>query len=239
VLPRSFDEQWRVDPERARALIDEETDVVLITEPHNPSGLFSPRDNLLILADICRDKGAYLLINEVYLGYSTRKSFHNLAGNVLIVNSYSKLLGSYSNRIGWVSGSKETVGRLRQANLNMGGGSVPSAAVGIGFAKQAVRRTQMARDASAKWVDVVDDWVKHNPDLQWFRPEGPGFGAVSLPRGIDDLAFVNHLYEQKNVLAIPGSLFFSPGTIRVSWLNVGDRLEEGLDSITATLKERS
>jgi aspartate/methionine/tyrosine aminotransferase len=72
-LPRTFEKGWQIDLERADAVIDDETAVVLITEPGNPSGVFSSRDSVVQLAEICRARGVYLLINEVYLGYSSTR----------------------------------------------------------------------------------------------------------------------------------------------------------------------
>ena len=238
-LERTFESGWQIDLEKAAQVIDDETDAVLITEPSNPGGVFSSRESVIKLAEICRAHGAHLLINEVYRGYSERKSFHGIADNVLIVNSYSKLLGAYANRIGWVSGATELIERLRWTSMNMGTGSVPSAAVGIGFAAQAAERTQAAREAAAAGVDLVDQWVASRSDIDWIRPQGPGFGAVRLPPGIDDLALVNRLYEEKNVLAVPGTLFFAPGLLRISWLQTHGRLQEGLDCISEMLSRHS
>lgn len=236
-LERSFANGWQINLDEAERVIDDDTDIVLITEPGNPSGVFSSRESVAELAGICRKHSAFLLINEVYLGYSKRESFHGIADNVLVVNSYSKLLGTYSNRVGWVSGPPDIVKRLRFASLNMGTGSVPSAAAGIGFAKQAAKRTKMARQAARDGVDAVDRWVDHQPGIDWIRPEGPGFGAIQLPPGTDDLVLVNKLYDDRNVLAVPGTLFFAPGTLRVSWLGAGNRLQEGLDIIADELEK--
>ncbi len=237
-LPRTFENRWQIDLERAEATIDDDTSVVLITEPSNPSGVFSSRESVAALAEICRRRGAVLLINEVYLGYSKRKSLHRLADNVVIVNSYSKLLGAYANRVGWVSGPADLMGRLRWAGLNMGTNSVPGAAVGIGFARQAARRTEEARRKAAGGLGTVERWVAGCPAIDWIPPEGPGFGAVRLPPGVDDLELVNRLYEERSVLAVPGTLFFAPGILRISWLGAGERLQEGLDIIAETLARR-
>ena len=235
ILERTFENRWQIDTRRAEKLIDDRTAVVLITEPHNPSGVFSSPESVAKLAGICRAKGAFLLVNEVYRGYSRRESLHGIADNVLIVSSYSKLLGAYSNRVGWVSGPAPVIDRLRWASVNSGAGSAPSAAVGLGFAGQAAERTTLAREAAARGVDTVDRWVESCPGIDWIRPEGPGYGAVVLPRGVDDLALANRLYEEKKVLAVPGTLFMAPGTLRISWLGAGDRLGEGLDSIARAL----
>jgi len=64
---------------------------------------------------------------------------------------------------------------------------------------------------------------------------GPGFGAISIPEEIDDLAFGEHLHDNCGVLAVPGSCFGVPRTLRVSWLQAGDRLQEGLDILATEI----
>jgi aspartate/methionine/tyrosine aminotransferase len=60
-----------------------------------------------------------------------------------------------------------------------------------------------------------------------------------LPEGTDDLALAERLHVEHGVLVVPGCLFEAPGTLRVSWLQAGDRLEEGLarlaDEVAATI----
>ena len=85
--------------ERISEKISHETDLVLITEPHNPSGIFSPRDEVLDLARLASEYDAVLLINEVYGGFTAEPSYHAAAENIVVVNSLSKLFGTYWMRL--------------------------------------------------------------------------------------------------------------------------------------------
>ena len=89
----------------------------------------------------------------------------------------------------------------------------------------------VARTGSA----VVDAWVTATPGISWHRPDGTGFGAVVLPDGMDDLVFGGHLHDNCGVLLVPGTRFEAPGTLRLAWLQAGERLEEGLKIIAREL----
>jgi len=67
-LPLSFDDGYRLDPHRLRAVLSPRTKLVSLASPQNPSGVaISPaalRDALQAMHDIC--PGAYLLVDETY-----------------------------------------------------------------------------------------------------------------------------------------------------------------------------
>jgi aspartate/methionine/tyrosine aminotransferase len=222
---------WRLPLLDAEKLIGPETRLVLITEPHNPSGRFAPSQDVLELADMARRQGAVLLINEVYRGYSDRPSYHGVADNIVVVSSLSKLMGAYSARLGWLSGPEAIVDRLRQGHVNMSMSSSPNAEAGLAVLARADELRAHAVEVSRAALQRVDEWVERTPGLFWHPPQGPGFGCVSLPEGSDDVALAERLHAERRVLVVPGSLFDAPGTLRVSWIQAGDRLDEGLELI--------
>lgn len=230
---------WRLPLVDAEKLIGPETRLVMITEPHNPSGRFAPSQDVLELADMARRQGAVLLINEVYRGYSDRPSYHGVADNIVVVSSLSKLMGAYAARLGWLSGPEPIVDRLRLGHVNMGMASAPGAEAGLAVLARADELRARAVEVSRDALPLVDEWVERTPGLFWHPPQGPGFGCVSLPEGSDDVALAERLHAERGVLVVPGSLFEAPGTLRVSWLQAGERLEEGLellaDEVAATI----
>jgi len=229
---------WRFDLDEARRLVTERTSLVMLTEPHNPSGLLSPRDHVLALADHAASVGAQLLINEVYHGWSDAPSYHGAAPNILVVSSLSKLMGAYWARLGWICGEQSQVSRLRTAHLNYGMASAPSAAVGLAFLRKADTLTKRAQTAAREGVAVVDSWVQATPGVTWQRPEAAGFGCVTLPPGVDDVALAEALHDDHCVLVIPGTLWEVPGTLRISWLQADpSSVSEGLRSIAQYLSD--
>jgi aspartate/methionine/tyrosine aminotransferase len=228
---------FEIPVDAASELVTDRTAVVMITEPHNPSGRFAPRHQVLELAEIARARGALLLVNEVYRCYSDRPSYHGAAEGVVVVSSLSKLMGAYWARLGWLSAPVELAGRLRAAHMNMGMGTKPAAALGLAVLETAEERRREAMDVSERGLPVVDRWVRETEGLSWLPPEGPGFGVIRLPEGVDDVALAEHLHDDLDVLVVPGRMFGLPGTLRLSWLQSGDRLEEGLRVLGDALRD--
>lgn len=234
-LSRSWESRWSLDLLAAERALDPSVGVVLITEPHNPSGVFAPRDQVLELAHLCEARGAWLLVNEVYRGFSERESLHGQAPNLLVVSSLSKLFGAYAARLGWISGPPEVIARLRHAHLSFGMSGAPGAGVGLALMGQADALVAEARRRSAG-AHLVDAWVKETPKVAWARPEGPGYGLLVLVGDIDDVALAEGLHQRHGVLLVPGTLFEQPGSLRISWLQASHaELDAGLAKVTEAL----
>jgi aspartate/methionine/tyrosine aminotransferase len=122
--------------------------------------------------------------------------------------------------------------------MNMGMGTTAAAAVGVAILETAEARRRAAAARAREQEQVVHEWVNATDGLEWHRPEGPGYGSVLLPEGTDDLGLVETLHERRGVLVVPGSLFEEPGTLRVSWLQAGTRLEEGLSIVAEAVRSR-
>jgi len=226
---------FRFDPERAAEMIGDRTSLVMITEPHNPSGILSPRDEVLELARLAAARGATLLINEVYRGFTGAPSCDCAAPNIAVVSGMSKLLGAYWARVGWLAAAPDVAAVLRLAHMNMGMPSRPSAGWGLAFAGRAEARAIEARALSAAGAERVRRFVEETGSLSWIAPHGPGFATIGLSAGIDDLAFAEELHDRRGVLVVPGSFFDLPGTLRVGWLQAGDGLESGLERLGAAV----
>lgn len=240
-LSRRHDQGWRLPLDHAMTMIGPDTGLVMITEPHNPSGRYSPREDVMALARHAARFGAVLLVNEVYRGFTApdRPSYHGAADNIVVVSSLSKLIGTYWARLGWLSASKALIERFRAAHRNMSMPPGPAAAVGLAIMGRAEELRGRAIEVARRGLETVAPWVEATRGIEWHRPEGPGFGCLRLASEIsDDLALGEHLHRQRGVLLVPGRFFEAPGTLRLSWLQSGDRLEEGLAIVADELSTR-
>jgi aspartate/methionine/tyrosine aminotransferase len=227
-MERRFENRWKLPLEDARRLIDDNTSVVMITEPHNPSSVLSPRNDVEELARVAAEHGAILLINEVYGQFCEAASYHGLAKNVVIVSSLSKLTGAYWARVGWLSSDRELSARFRTAHRNMGMPASPSAQAGLAVMKDIDGFRSRAIEMSSSGLKEVREMVANTSALSWHEPDAAGFACIQLPARIDDLEFANRLHEDRGVLVVPGGCFEAPGTVRLSWIQAGDRLSQGL-----------
>ena len=66
-LRREEDGRYDLDPEALdRALADSDVRAYLLCSPHNPTGRVWSRQQLLTAADICQNRGAFLLVDEIH-----------------------------------------------------------------------------------------------------------------------------------------------------------------------------
>jgi aspartate/methionine/tyrosine aminotransferase len=57
---------WRLDPDEVRAALRPNTRLILVNEPHNPTGSLSDRATFDRLVELAAESGARLIVDEVY-----------------------------------------------------------------------------------------------------------------------------------------------------------------------------
>ena len=86
---------------------------VYLANPNNPSGENIKTETLLKILNICIEKKILFVLDEVYIDYSSQKSFLNEIKNkinhILILRSFSKSIGLAGLRVGYVIGSKKNI----------------------------------------------------------------------------------------------------------------------------------
>lgn len=83
----------------------DKTKAVFLASPANPTGMVMDIASLDEIALFLKQKGAYLLLDEIYLGLSYDENYPTFAGrhdNVFIINSFSKYFCMTGWRLGWL-----------------------------------------------------------------------------------------------------------------------------------------
>ena len=96
--------------------LEERTRMVVISNLHNPSGALATDDQLAALASALRERGVYLLIDEVYRDYHKAEPCRfdvSAHPNVIRVGSMTKMFGMSTVRCGWMFASGALIEKLR------------------------------------------------------------------------------------------------------------------------------
>src|SRR3546814_12473612 len=78
---------------------------VLIASPSNPTGTTIARDDLKALIAEVRQRGGFVIMDEIYLGLyygGTPQSAITLDDDIVIINSFSKYFHMPGWRMGWL-----------------------------------------------------------------------------------------------------------------------------------------
>jgi hypothetical protein len=217
-----------VDPDAVSEALGPRTRLVIVTEPNNPTGAFSPPALIAETSRRVRAAGGFLLVNEVYRRFHSVRSARRLDPEILVADSVTKFEGLGWARGGWLSGPAEVVARARDAQTVL---SVTSP-VGAAFARAALDRPDLAERAhgfacAAKRARV-DDWVASEPRLRWVEPNAGLFGFVRVEASPDLCALAERMRAEHGLLFAPGCFFGSEDGLRISWNAPVEALETGL-----------
>ena len=123
-VPLVYDHGWQLDVGELRREITEKTRALVLVHPNNPTGHFTKLEEAREIAEVCREFGLALIVDEVFLDYSVEsgkqftESFAawDLGIPVFVVSGISKICGLPQMKVGWIvavgPGTDEALGRL-------------------------------------------------------------------------------------------------------------------------------
>ncbi|MFH1279154.1 MAG: aminotransferase class I/II-fold pyridoxal phosphate-dependent enzyme [Candidatus Eisenbacteria bacterium] len=247
-LPRPFESGYRLDRDRLVDSLTEETRLVVLTDPHNPTGVRLTAGDREWLASIAEEHDVDVLLDEVYIDFDRRKE----AGDgpryecalrhgrrMISIGSLTKVYGLGRLRVGWILAREETIRRAAPLyDYTVGDLSGPSVALGVAALskREAIREKGAIR--SSVNGEIVAAWMKRRPDLEWVRPEA---GITAFPRfrgGEESAPFVDFARKRHGVLVVPGGHFEDPRGFRLGYGIDPNLLHEALERLDRALSER-
>ncbi|MGH7437502.1 MAG: aminotransferase class I/II-fold pyridoxal phosphate-dependent enzyme [Polyangiaceae bacterium] len=245
---RTFDRPSRrgfaLDAERVAGAMTPRTKLVVVSDPHNPSGVRAGGKVLRAVAGAVAARGARLLVDEVYAPFDgfvdargvLRGGAAGEVPGILCAGSLGKAYGLGHARVGWLTGPAEDIARARDVILTTAG-SLPLAHAREGL--RALERigslADWARGRLGNKRERVARWVAEQ-GLRWSEPPGGLFGFVHLPGPGDVTQLVDRELREREVLVAPGAFFGEPGGFRLAWSADDAILDEGLTRLGDALR---
>jgi aspartate/methionine/tyrosine aminotransferase len=210
---------WALDVDRLVRSFHEDTRMVVVNAPHNPTGMLPTPEEWRRLAAECSSRGIRLVADEVYRflehdGAVTLPAGADLHERAVSIGVMSKTFAMAGLRIGWLATRDRSVldrcARLKDYTTICS--SAPSEVLGlIGLrARDAV--VARSREIVASNLALLDDLLARRPDaFTWVRPRGGSTGFPRLveggPAGRSADALAARLVEQTGVLLLPSTTF--------------------------------
>ncbi|WP_104175396.1 aminotransferase class I/II-fold pyridoxal phosphate-dependent enzyme [Arthrobacter sp. Y81] len=234
------------------AAFSSRTKVVLINNPHNPTGAVFPRDVLQRVVELAARHDAVIITDEVYehLTFGDRHipvaSLPGAAGRTVTISSAGKTFSFTGWKIGWLSGPEHLVAAIRTVKqfLTYSSGTPFQGAIAVGLGLTDDFYTGISETLRHK-RDILSDGLKA-AGLDVFTPQGTYFVNVdTAPLGISDsVDLARRLPELVGVAAIPVPVFCHPegaertrSLLRFAFCKKTEVLEEAAARL-ATLRDR-
>jgi aspartate/methionine/tyrosine aminotransferase len=234
---RPFDEGFALDPDRVRHAMTPRTKAIVITSPHNPTGVAAHPAALDEIGRIAERAGAHVIVDEVYKDVTDdRTPAAATRGDVFVsTSSLTKSYGLASLRAGWVLASPALSYRVRRArDVVDGTGSIVAERLATLAFQHLDALTVRARDILRRNKTLADDFLRSRSELEWV----PSAGTIVFPRirGVADARpFVDRLMRERNTALGPGVFFEAPAHFRLGYGGDTGKIKAGLANVAAAL----
>lgn len=223
---------------------------VLIATPANPTGTAISVDELTAIGQICKSRGGFLIVDEIYLDLSlhserdsdtsplqTVLTKHHLSECTIVINSFSKYFGMTGWRLGWCvvpENMTPVIERLAQ-NLFICPSTLAQHAALACFTPASLAQCEANKATLVKRAELVFfaiDKMGLKIDAQL---DGAFYAYINIRNtGLNAIEFCDKLLAHHHVALTPGNDFGEHNAehyVRLSFATEEGKLKEGLRRI--------
>jgi len=231
---RRFEDGYALDPDAISAALTPATRLVIISNPHNPSGALASTESLARLANLAEALGFTLLVDEVYRDtvLEDRPEPATLhSDRVVSTSSLTKAYGLASLRCGWALASSELASAIRRARDVVDVWSpMPADRLSVVAFRHIDRLAERAAGIIKTNRAAVAEFLAAHPALRAAESRS----TLVFPRieGVDDSGpFVDRLFRETGTAVAPGRFFGAPAHFRIAFGGDPTALRRGLETI--------
>jgi aspartate/methionine/tyrosine aminotransferase len=246
------------DLDDLKLLVKENTKMIIINNPNNPTGATIPKSVLNGLVEFARPRGIIILSDEVY-----RPLFHSVSpmddefppsvvslgyDKTIVTGSMSKAYSLAGIRIGWIASRDPSIIEALAAardyttiSVSQLDDQIATYALSPSVIHALLARNiQLAKTNLALLEAFVD---QHRAVCSWVKPTSGTTAFVLFEKNgqpVDDAAFCIDVIEKTKVMFLPGAKCFGEefkGYVRIGFVCETEVLREALERLGAYVRE--
>jgi aspartate/methionine/tyrosine aminotransferase len=241
--PVRKENDFRIDLDEIKRLVDRNTKLVLINSPHNPTGATISDAELDSLHEFTASREIQLVSDEVYHpiyhGQSTRSA--SRLPHATVIHDFSKAFPLSGVRTGWmIEHDPERRELYWNARMIF---SISNNTAGEMLAEIAMRqrqvvlgRTQQTATQNLRYLTAF--MSEHREKLAWVPPRGGVTAFPWLVSGENSRAFCQAA-GGKGILLAPGDCWDAPSHFRLGFAAATDKFPEALGRLGELVKSWS
>ncbi|MGE0132380.1 MAG: pyridoxal phosphate-dependent aminotransferase [Blastocatellales bacterium] len=237
---RSFDDSYRIDVDGLRRLITPRTRLIVITNPHNPSGVAIDQAAIKQIGELARNAGARVLVDEVYrdiLFEDAPPVAASLGSQFITTSSLTKSYGLNGLRCGWILCEPELAERMRRLNDLFGAvGSMPTDTLSVAAFRNLSLLEARTRAMIEPSTKLVHQFLREHEDV--LDCVVPPRSMIVFPRlkKHDDSEQLHDRLRQFDTSIVPGKFFEAPRHFRLGFAVKTEDVAAGLENLSKALQ---
>ena len=251
ILSTSLESDFKISPEQLKNSIHEQTRLLILNSPGNPTGRGYRRAELEALGEVLLDFPRVAIVtDDIYEPIwwadepfcTLPQVCPGLAERTVVVNGVSKAYAMTGWRIGYAAGHTDLIREMRkiqgQSTSNPCSVSQAAAVAALNGDQQCVQQMCEQFHQRHNWLVPA---INALPGVQCSAGEGAFYVFADFSEAIerlgleDDQALCERLLERAGVALVPGGAFGAPGHARFSFACAMDSLQQAIERIDKAL----
>ncbi|MEQ1962392.1 pyridoxal phosphate-dependent aminotransferase [Xenorhabdus khoisanae] len=234
-----------LDVEKIKQAVTENTKLIIINTPNNPTGAVYSKSALQSLCQFIKGKQIFVLSDETYEQIVFDAEHHSLAAiddneYIITVQTFSKSFAMTGYRIGYMIAHSELINRISNLHGHMTDNVCTFAQYG------AIAALEMPKDLYQERLEIL----KQRRDLSYryvrelFEcelPSGAFYLFPNVEKYLNDRCrnatqLCEYLLTHAGVALIPAEACLYHGHVRISFATSMDAIEQGLERLATALR---
>lgn len=229
----STKENFDIDFEQLKASLTIRTKAIIINSPNNPTGKVYPKEDLLKLVELAKEKNFYIISDEIYEDFiyeGKHFSIGSIYPKTITLFGFSKTYSMTGWRLGYCVAPKELIEKMVEIQRYLF--YAPSTTAQYGAAAfDEVDVSEKIKNSKERRDYVVKNLSKRY-ELN-YNPQGAFYVFPKLPDGLKSEEFCMKALEA-GVLVFPGSLFSQKDDyFRISYSTDLEKIKKGLEILNS------
>ena len=240
-------QQFKITPQQLEQAITDNTRLLFLNSPSNPSGVAYTRAELVQLAEVLlRHPQVYIATDDIYEHILwSKEPFCNMVmacpelyARTIVINGVSKAYSMTGWRIGYAGGPEPIITRMKkvQSQSTSNACSISQAAAtealngDQSFIQHMTTEFKKRHDYVVAALNTMDGINCSSSDGAFYS--FPEVRPLMQRLGIDhDVQLAEYILEQAEVAVVPGSAFGLDGYIRLSFATSMQNLEQAMSRL--------
>ncbi len=246
ILETHFEDEFKIDPEKLKALITPKTKMLVLPFPNNPTGAIMTRKELIELAEIVRDTNIVILSDEIYaeMTYGSRHcsiaSIDGMRERTIVVNGFSKAYAMTGWRLGWACAPAPIASQMLKIHqYEIMSSPTTSQFAGISALKNGDEDIAYMTAEYDKRRKIIYEKLL-SMGIESFEPRGAFYIFPKISQfGLSGEEFCSELLKRYHVAIVPGEAFGASGAgfARISYAYSVNHIVEGLERMERFIED--
>ncbi len=245
ILKLKKEKQYQPDLKELERLLRDDTKVIILNNPNNPTGALMSNDTLREIVKLAKRSDAIILVDEVYRHLvhddTYSESIVDIYEKGVSVSSMSKVFSLAGIRLGWIAVKNET---LKEKILSHRDYSTISCGmiderIGAIALKNPEKLLKRNRELVRENLAILSEWVEKEPLVHFVKPQAGTTALLHYDLPVPSREFCTRLLHETGAFLTPGECFEEEYSLRIGYASDTQVLRDGLKELSKFIEKLS